>query len=263
MSNLESHQLVFETSRIKQFFIEGWILFRIQLSIIRESWALIFILASVFPFTTLMFLKFFTENPSDELIMRMITGNMLFALIIMGMNVMAQDISSQKHQGHFTFYASLPIAKLNFVLANLFRGMLMSFPSFIILGVIGQVVYEVQFKLSFGIIPVAFLTIMSVVGIGVFLGFWSPNLQLTNLLVQALMMFVSFLTPIMVDINQLPVILKWVSYMFPTTYAATALRELLIVGWTWTVTVNTLVLLCFTLVSYILIVKKINWRMES
>lgn len=259
----ETDQNLFETSKIKRFVNETWILFRIQFSIIRDQWAFIFILASIFPFSTLMFLNFFTVNPTEEMIIQIITGNMLFGLIIMGMNVMAQDISSQKHQGHFTFYASLPIAKVNFVLANLFRGILMSFPSFFILSFVGQWVYGIQFQLSIGIIPVTFLTIMSVVGIGVFLGFWSPNLQLTNLLVQALMMLVGFMTPVMVQMSQLPVLLQWVSYIFPTTYAAAALRELLLVGWTWDVTQNTLILLLFTILSYILIIKKINWRMES
>ncbi|WP_096189401.1 ABC transporter permease [Evansella halocellulosilytica] len=254
---------IYETSRLKQFSIEAWTLFRIQLSIIREQWPFILILASLFPFTTLMFLHFFTVSPTDEMVIRIITGNMLFALLIMGITFLAQDISWQKHQGHFTFYASLPIAKMNFVLANLLRGGLMSFPSFIILAFVGQWAYGVQFHFSIGLIPIIILTIMSVVGVGVFLGFWSPNMQLTNMLVQVLMMFIGFMSPVMVDMSQLPVILQWISYIFPTTYAAEALRDLLSVGWTNAVTMNTLILIGFTVISFILIMKKIDWRMES
>ncbi|SDZ01064.1 ABC-2 type transport system permease protein [Evansella caseinilytica] len=253
----------YEHSRFKQLVAEAWILFRIQLSNIREQWALIFILASLFPFTTLMFLKFFTVNPTDEIMIRIITGNMLFALIIMGLNAMAQDIAWQKHQGHFTYYASLPIAKVNFVIANLIRGALMSFPSFFILMFIGQWIYDIKFHYSFALLPVMLLSIMSVVGFGVLLGFWSPNMQLTNMLVQALMMIVGFMTPVMVEMSQLPAVLQAFSYLLPTTYAAEALRELLTVGWTSSVATNTLILFVFTVVSYLLILKKIHWRMES
>ncbi|WP_223292399.1 hypothetical protein [Salipaludibacillus neizhouensis] len=57
----------YESSTLKQLSVEVWILLRIQFSIICEQWALIFILASLFPFTTLMFLHFFTVKPTDEM----------------------------------------------------------------------------------------------------------------------------------------------------------------------------------------------------
>ncbi|WP_051314759.1 ABC transporter permease [Alteribacter aurantiacus] len=253
----------YETSSVKQFIAEVWILFRIQFSIIREQWPLIFILASIFPFATLMFLHFFTINPTEAMIIRIITGNMLFALIIMGMNVMAQEISFQKHQGHFTFYASLPIEKVNFIFANLLRGMIVSFPSFFIMAFVGQWVYGITFSFSFWLIPFVTLTILSVVGLGVFLGFWSPNMQLTNLLVQGLMMIISFMTPVLVEMSQLPIVLQWFSYLVPTTYAAAGLRDLLAVGFTYSVGQNMLMLLLYTLVSYTLILKKIHWRKEG
>jgi ABC-2 type transport system permease protein len=249
-------------SSLQQFFTECWILFKIQFSIIRDQWVWVFLMASMFPFTTLLFLKFFTVDPTPEVMIRIITGNMLFGLIIMGLNAMAQEISWQKHQGHFTFYASLPISKINFVFANLLRGVMTSLPSVFILAAVGQWVYQIQFNYSWGLIPILFLSVFSVVGFGVLMGFWSPNHQLTNMLAQALMMIISFLTPIMVGMDQLPQVLKWFSYLFPTTYAAEAFRTVLIVGWTQAVTYHVLVLLGFTLLSFWLIMKKMNWRIE-
>lgn len=210
-----------------------------------------------------MFLKFYTIDPTQDMMIRIIIGNMLFALIIMGLNVMAQEISWQKHQGHFTFYASLPIRKINFVLANLFRGMIISLPSFVILAGIGQIVYGIQFHFSLWLIPVVLLTTTSVVSVGVFIGFWSPNHQLTNLLVQGLVMIIGFMTPMMVDMTQLPVILQWFSYLVPTTYASDALRNLLTTGMTLDVARNGLLLLAYSIGSYVLILRKINWRVTA
>lgn len=248
---------------IQRRVMEWLILSRIQFTIIREAWVWIFIMACMFPLTTLLFLKFFTVDPTPAVMTRIITGNMLFGLIVMGLNSMAQEISWQKHQGHFTYYSSLPIAKVNFIFANLLRGLIMCVPSFVILAMIGQFAYGIQFHYSWGLIPVLALTVFSVVGAGVLIGFWSPSHQLTNLLVQALMMFISFLTPVMVDMNQLPAPLQWVSYIFPTTYAAEAMREVLISGWSSSVAWNTLILLLFSLISIVLILKKVDWRVNK
>ncbi|TMW72909.1 ABC transporter permease [Alteribacter natronophilus] len=253
----------YEHNVLRQLLAEIWILFRIQFCIIRDQWAFIFILASIIPFSILMFLHFFTINPTEEMIVRIITGNMLFALVIMGINVMAQEISFQKHQGHFTFYASLPIEKVNFILANMFRGLIVSLPSFTIMAIAGQAVYGISFSFSIWLIPLITLTILSVVAVGVFLGFWSPNIQLTNLVVQALMMIISFMTPVLVDFSQLPLVLQWFSYIVPTTYAAEGLRELLMSGMSTNVLQNMGMLLIFTIVSYTLILKKIHWRGDS
>ncbi|GAA0357710.1 ABC transporter permease [Bacillus horti] len=242
---------------------EWLILSRIQFSIIREAWVWIFVMACMFPLTTLMFLRFFTVDPTPEMMTRIITGNMLFGLVIMGLNVMSQEISWQKHQGHFTYYSSLPIAKINFIFANLLRGLIMCVPSFVILAFIGQAVYDLQFTFSWGLILVLMLTVSSVVGLGVLIGFWSPNHQLVNMLAQALMMVVGFMSPVLIDISQLPVFLQWLSYIFPTTYAADAMRTVLIEGWSNSVLINTLILLAYTLVSVFLIIKKVDWRVEN
>jgi ABC-2 type transport system permease protein len=239
------------------------ILYRIQFAIIRDSWAWVLLMATMFPLTTLMFMRFFAENPTEEMMIRMIAGNLIFGVIAMGMNGMAQDISWQKHDGHFTFYASLPIAKINFVLANLMRGLMNTLPSFVILGLIGQWVYGIHFHYSWGLPVVVILTLASVVGIGVCIGFWSPNHQLTNMVAQALMMVITFLSPVMVDIHQLPVPLQWLSYVFPTTYAADAMKTVMVSGWSDGVMWDCLILLGYGAVTLVGIHKLVRWRISK
>lgn len=239
------------------------ILFRIQFAIVRDSWVWVVLMATMFPLTTTLFMSFFADNPSEEMMIRIIAGNLIFGVIVMGMNGMGQEISWQKHEGHFTYYASLPISKINFVLANLFRGLLNTIPSFVILGMIGQLIYGIQFHYSWGLPLVIILSLASVVGIGVYIGFWSPNHQLTNMLVQALMMVVTFLSPVMVEIDQLPAPLQWLSYIFPTTYAADAMRNVLLTGWSRGVMLDCVVLLGYSLVTIVLINKMVNWRVNK
>jgi ABC-2 type transport system permease protein len=217
----------------------------------------------MFPLTTLLFMNIFMQNPTDEIIIKLIAGNMVFAIIVSGMDAMSQEISWQKHQGHFVFYASLPISKINFVIANLLRGFMSTFPSVVILAAIGQWVYDVPFHYSWGLIPIIFLSIMSVVGIGVMLGFWSPNHQMLNMLSQFLMMIVSFLTPVFVDMHQLPKVMQWVSYVLPTTYAAESLKLLLLSGWDREVSVNMVIMLFFAIGSFLIINRLVHWRVNT
>ncbi|MGZ9587180.1 ABC transporter permease [Paenibacillus marinisediminis] len=247
----------------KRLWTELSILFRIQFAIVRDSWAWVLLMATMFPLTTTLFMYFFMENPSDDMIIRVIAGNMIFGVIVMGMNAMGQEISWQKHQGHFTYYASLPISKFNFVIANLLRGLMSTFPSLVILGIIGQFGYGISFHYSWGLLLVVILTLTSCVGIGVCIGFWSPSHQLTNMLTQVLMMFVTFLSPVMVDMNQLPLPLQWVSYIFPTTYAADALRTSLIEGWTSNVMIDCIVMFVYSVITVVVINKLVNWRISK
>ncbi|MNF98946.1 ABC-2 type transporter [compost metagenome] len=124
----------------------------------------------------------------------------------------------------------------------------------------GEYLFDVHLHYEWGLIPVFILAVLSMVGIGAGIGFWSPNHQTTSNLVQGLMMFIGFLSPVMMERDQLPLILQWIGYAFPTTYAASALREMLTVGWTNEVSVNALVLLLFVLASYWFIFKMIRWR---
>ncbi|REE94607.1 ABC-2 type transport system permease protein [Paenibacillus taihuensis] len=243
-----------------RFRTELSILFRIQFAIVRDSWVWIVLMATMFPLTTLLFMRFFVENPTRETMIQMIAGNMIFGLLVMGLNAMAQEISWQKHDGHFTFYASLPISKLNFVIAILLRGLMSTLPSFALLSIIGQWMYDIQFHFSWALPLVAILSLASVVGIGVCMGFWSPNHQLTNMLAQALMMLITFLSPVMVQLDQLPLPVQWISYLLPTTYAAEALRGALLTGWTHDVMVNCIVLLGFAIVSITATLKLVQWR---
>ncbi|OBY79801.1 ABC transporter [Paenibacillus sp. KS1] len=236
------------------------ILIRIQYANIRDTWVWVLLMSTMFPFTTMLFMISFTDNPSHEALIRVIAGNLIFGIIVTGMNSMGQEISWQKHQGHFTYYLSLPISKLNFVIANMLKGLMSALPSFVLLASFGKWGYGIDFHITWALPIVVLLSLTSVVGVGVGIGFWSPNHQLTNMLVQALMMFVTFLSPVMVDMHQLPSLLQWVAYIFPTTYAAEAMRGVLLTGWTTDVMLNSIVLLGYSIVSILVIHFLVKWR---
>ncbi len=247
---------------VKRQGVELWYLLRIEFANVRDSWIWSVIMASMFPLTTVLFFKFFMTHPSPDEMRRMITGNMVFPIIIMGINALAQDLSWSKHNGHFVFYASLPISKINFIIAKLTNGFLMTLPSVIIMAIVGQLVFGIRLHYNIMVLPVLILSVGGCVGMGTLMGFLSPNHQLTNMMAQVVMMVLSFLTPVMIPMSQLPKVMQYVSYVFPTTYAAESLRILFTSGWQSRVGIDILFLVGFTILSIVLILWKMDWRVE-
>lgn len=247
---------------IRSSCAELYYLLRIQYAEVRETWIWVIVMASLFPFSTLLFMKFFLESPSPDVMMRIVSGNIIFPIIIMSINGLGNHISWSKQQGHFTFYASLPISKINFLLAFIIRGLLMTLPSVIIMTVVGHFVFHVDIHLNLGLIPIVLLAITGSAGFGTLIGFLSPNQDMTTMITNLLMVFLNFLTPVMIDIHQLPSALQVVSYFFPTTYAADGLKQLLQGIWSTSVTIDMLALLAFTCLSVWIVVKKMDWRLE-
>ncbi|WP_157721863.1 ABC transporter permease [Tumebacillus avium] len=231
-----------------------------QLLELRQNWIWVVLLASMFPLTTLMFMKFLNPNPTPAYIVQAIAGNMIFGVIVTGVNMMSQNISWQKEQGHFTYYLSLPVHKLSFITAVLFRGLLNTVPSLVVMALIGKLAFEVEFHYSWWLLLLFFLATYVCSAFGTVIGFWSKNQQLTNMLSQVLMMFLSFLSPVMVTMEQLPGALQGVAYVFPTTYIAEAARALLLTGYSSAVGWQLLILTGYALVFTVLIIKKADWR---
>ncbi|MDQ0232870.1 ABC transporter permease [Metabacillus malikii] len=251
------------SNRLVKHLTDFYILGRIQWGIIRDTWHLIVFMASMFPLTSLFFLKVFNQETTLEVITRIIVGNIVFAIILMGLTSVAQDISHEKNQGHFTYYASLPISKITFILSVLVKGILSAIPSIIILAIVGQLMYDVTLQFHINIIPIMLFGILSCVGIGVLIGFWSPTPQVAAILGQVAMMFITFMSPVMVEMESLPIFIQYISYVLPTTYLTDALRYLFQGVWNVQVTQDLVVLVVFSFISFLLIIKFIQWREKN
>ena len=247
---------------VQSQFVELWYLLRIEFKNIQESWVWSVLMISLFPIITIMFLSFFMVDPTKETITRVITGTMVFPIILMGMNTYAIELSLAKHSGHFVFYSSLPISKANFVFSKLISGFVMTLPSVIIMTIFGQLIFGVTLHFSPIVLPIMALCIGCCVGFGMLLGFLSPNHQLTNLGSQSFMMLVSFLTPIMIPIEQLPKLLQFISYAIPTTYVAESFHTLFTTGWERSVGINIIILTGFFILFMALVLWKMDWRVE-
>lgn len=247
---------------VKRQLTELWYLLRIEFANARESWFWSVVMASFFPLVTALFLRFFLRNPSPVVVREVITGSMVWPIIIMGISTLSQELSMAKHSGHLVFYTSLPISKLSFVVAKWIGGFVVTLPSILITALLGQLMFGITLHYSFMVLPVLGLSIGVCVSIGLLMGFLSPNHQLTSMIAQLLLMILTFMTPVYVPMSQLPKAMQYISYALPTTYVADALRTLFTSGWQGNVLTDSIVLAGFLVAGVVLILSRMDWRVE-
>ena len=178
------HQGHEQQSIIQRRITEWLILARIQFTIIREAWVWIFIMACMFPLTTLLFLKFFTVDPTPAVMTRIITGNMLFGNNRHGTQFHGSgDILAEASRPFHVLFVSAD-CQGKFHLCQFAARIDHERTLFYYPGHDWSTCLRHSIPLQLGTCPVLLLTVFSVVGAGVLIGFWSPSHQLTNMLVR-------------------------------------------------------------------------------
>lgn len=235
-------------------------LIRIQLLGMRDTWIWMVLMTPVFALSILIFLRFFSGNPTPEQATYFITGSITYNLVTATTLAMGQTISHQKHRGHFEYYISLPIHKLSFILAVLVEGLVSAIPGSLIVGAAGMLLFDVPLRFSPALLPFLALAMAGMAGFGAFIGFWSPSVQVASYGTQLLSLLINFLSPVLLPITALPVPLQWIGRVLPSTYAAEGMRHLLTSGWTPAVTLDALYLAGFTLLTVGLVLWRVDWR---
>ncbi|HHT49807.1 MAG TPA: ABC transporter permease [Firmicutes bacterium] len=102
----------------------------------------------------------------------------------------------------------------------------------------------------------------SMVGVGVLIGVYARNSHHANIMNTMVMTFVMFFSPVLIPSANLPMFLRYTSKLLPTSYAADAFRQVLMGRINTELFINIGILLLFTVVTLLLAVKRLDWRVE-
>ncbi|MEW6398094.1 MAG: hypothetical protein AB1503_02860 [Bacillota bacterium] len=112
--------------------------------------------------------------PGDRLLC-VITGSVAQGLCTAAMLSPGQDIGMMKDARTFEYYASLPISKLNFILALATRAMILALPSSLMLLAAGSLFLGLPARPSPLLALVLICAGYSLAGLGAFVGSFSPD----------------------------------------------------------------------------------------
>lgn len=232
-----------------------------QILNIRTGWVWYFFLSSFIPLLTLFFL-FMILGYQIKFAIYVVTGNVVFAVVLGSLNTLAEQMGWMKQNRFFEHYAALPIAKLSLITALVTRCTLFSFPPMIAVLLIGKWLFKLPIILHPMLLVVFVLSGFSLSGLGALIGITSSNSNRANITVRVVFPVLVFAAPVMIPVTHLPLILQYTSYALPTTYIANLFRAALSGQFNGNFFLDLFVILMFTILSLYLVAKKFDWRVD-
>lgn len=239
-----------------------WWILKGQLYALRLHWFWYVVLLSISPLTFLFFLWFYGANSSTPDTLYAISGAIASSAVTAAMLSLGQTISGMRETNVLEFYATLPVSKVAFIASLAGRGVLLAFPSALVVFVIGSLTLGSPVWGNLGILAIAYFAgAFSLAGLGAFIGFYSRTPETASLATQVVQPLLVLFAPVYMPIERLPSVLQATATLLPTTYAAEAIRVAFGLGNMWVFCRNVLVLLALGAVTLLLSVRRAAWRL--
>ena len=184
-----------------------------------------FTITTLFPLLVVFGLGRVGGRQTPESLAYIITRSTVVSLTTVGVTTLAQMLGEAKDRGVFLFYASLPIAKANLLVAMLGTKLLLQVPGILAALVGGSLIYGFPLSPNPLLLVIIPLSALSLSGIGAAFGLLSPSYQMTNALSQLVLFIVMFAAPVLIPPEALPIPLQWLGWLLPPSYAADAIRR--------------------------------------
>ena len=247
--------------RASKFFVDLKYLWLEQMLEVRTTWYGFAIFSILLPLTIVFgFARIGSGLQDPTSLLYIVSGASVFAVANDGIYSMAIRTGAMKKDGTLTYYASLPISKIAFMMAMIFSRLLLTLPGMLIPILFGQLIYKINIQLSPWIVVLVPLTALSLSSIGMAVGVLIDNLEIIQMVVNLLLFVLIMAAPVFMPMAALPLPLQLLAYCLPPSYAADALRQALsgTIGVTFFSDLGILTLM--TLVSFAVLTRWLTWR---
>jgi ABC-2 type transport system permease protein len=242
--------------------VQWWDLFLMELTNWRWSWRLSLLQGTITPLFSLLALGVFARDSGSEALTYVVTGNIVVSLLFGTMSNVESRVSWLRFQGGLDYVATLPIRRYAFVLAMVAAFLLISLPSILVTTVLGPVLLRVPVAIHPLILLVIPCCTIPLAGVGAALGMIGRTQQVSGNLRFLLMLVMAGLGPVVVPPDHLPGFMLVLGRFSPATYAASALRQVMIGPVTSRLLVDVVVLLGVSAVSMWWVGRRMNVREE-
>jgi ABC-2 type transport system permease protein len=232
----------------------------IELSNWRWGWRNMVIIGMVFPLLSMMLLGSFARDLGGDALAYILTGNMVLALLFEHQGKLTSHFAFMRMAGALDYFATLPIQKIVLVLAAWAAFFILFLPvlATTLLGGVWILGLDLHVHpLALIVVPICALPLA---GIGALIGtsFRIPEEAMAvDRLLTVLMLAIG---PVLIPPERLPGWLVTLGFLSPATYAASALRQVFLGPLTSRLILDVSVLSGFTIVSFWLVSRKMDWR---
>ncbi|MEU4802865.1 ABC transporter permease [Actinosynnema sp. NPDC023587] len=199
-----------------------------QLSNWRWSWRGMVVTGMVTPLLSALAMGALAKGSGPAAIAHVLTGSIVLALMFENQNKVAQNFSFMKQVGTLDFLATLPVHRFMVIVATVLAFFVLSLPALVVTVVAGSALLGVTLSVSPLVVLVIPLCVLSLAGIGAFIGITARTPEEAGSLTLMATILMLFAGPVVLPPDRLPEWLLRLSDFSPSSYAADAVRQVLI-----------------------------------
>lgn len=200
----------------------------IQLSNWRWSWRGSIILGMVAPILFITIFSSFAADSGERALGYVLTGNMVLALLLDGVGKTSSNFMFMRENGTLDYFATLPIYRMLLIGATVIAFLLLALPSLAVTLVMGTLILGVPLQISPLIVVVVPLISLSLSGLGAVIGLSGRTPEEANTLTNLTSLLLFGFGPVVIPAERLPDFVVHLSLLSPATYAASALRQVVL-----------------------------------
>ncbi|MFI7141524.1 MULTISPECIES: ABC transporter permease [Streptomyces] len=231
-----------------------------QLSNWRWSWRAMMVTGIITPLMTVAALGAFAKGRGHESLVYVLTGSILLSLMFENQNKVAQNFAYMKAMGTLDFLGTLPVRRQMVITATVLAFFALSAPALLTTLMLGSLILGVHLSVSWLVVLVIPLCVLSLAGIGAVIGIVTRSQEEASSLTLLVTMLLLFFGPVIIPASRLPGWLVTISHVSPTTYAASAIRQVLVGPVTGRIWLDLFVLLALTGITLWFAGSRMQWK---
>ncbi|WP_405593435.1 ABC transporter ATP-binding protein/permease [Streptomyces sp. NBC_01092] len=194
--------------------------------IVRTSWHVHMVFGIFMPLTMVFgFSRIGSGLTDQDSLLYIASGSGVFSIAALGTTAIAQRIGAIKAEGSMMYYASLPISKVAFVTAFVAARLLLIAPGLVTSLLAVEALYDIELTLSPTLLFVYPLTALPLAALGLVIGSLIDKIELISIVTYMLNFLLLLGAPLLIPMESLPLALRVISYVMPTSYGADAIRH--------------------------------------
>ncbi|HEU5376317.1 MAG TPA: ABC transporter permease [Ktedonobacteraceae bacterium] len=226
----------------------------------RAYWFEQVFLGMMLPLGLIFFLTLVDQQMTSARAVFLLGGNLTMSIAYGPTTMLISRLGWGRQNHEFDYWASLPIPKLALLLALVTVYFLFALPGICVTYIVGSVLLGFPLLRGLTLLPLLPLGALSLTGFGAFLGVSAKNGETANALGNVFIGIVTFLSPMLVPSQSMPVFLRFLAWCIPTTYLADTFRSLLSGNLGANLLPNIVILLCSSLFFLGIVHYRLDWR---
>jgi ABC-2 type transport system permease protein len=161
----------------------------------------------------------------------MAPGIMAMTIMMAAMTGLAGSISRERELGTLDGIISAPISRLSIILGKSFAQVVRGLLQALLTLILAVLLFGVVVHGSYGLLALLLLlTVFSFIGIGIMISALASQQETAMTIMMTLTFPMLFLSGALFPVQQMPVVMQWISKGLPLTYAVEALRKCVVLG---------------------------------